>query len=1104
MQLSPEVTSQDWTSRSFVGRGREIIELSSSLDDAIAGRGRLFLISGEPGIGKTWLADEVARHAAERGMRVAWGRCWEGGGAPAYWPWVQVLRSLVVHPDRTRARPLLVTPEIGQLIPELSSETNRPAPSDPDQARFRLFDGVATILIDAARSQSLVLIFDDLHEADQDSLEMLKFVARGLRDTQIVVIGNYRDAEVRRSQMLSNAIAGLLREGDQIPLAGLAKTEVARMVEARATLAPSASFVADLHRATAGNPLFVDGVVRVLIAEGKLAGAERLDLSGFKLLEGSRGAIRKRLAILSSDAQALLTVAAVIGQEFDSSLLERVSHLRVERLSEPLEEAATSGLIVSLGGSRHRFTHPLIREALYNESAAAERIALHRRIGDALEEIYASDVSPRLAELAHHYSESRELDKAIGYLIRAGDAAAAKFAFEEATAQWSAALEFAERTASDDARMAEILFRIGEPLARGGSMRGIEYLERALGIYECLGISEKAALLHAWLARYRGGTIWETLDLGRAREHCAKADELLGGKPHEALSRAYHALAWIEIWGVNEAAGLPSARRALRIAEALNDERLEAGALAALAILLWGSGKLREGFDNFERSWALGDKWNDLPAIGSALSAGSFSFNWLRDHRALKSWVYREFVKPRQKQNPARSTLLHFACVRHAFAGELAEANRVQSECQSRHRGAAELNRAWVDYLTGDFDGAESRFRSLREFARQQGRRENVCCYGIETGGLQIGFGRYESALESFREVLAIADDGGHVPFQLNALEGLGHTYVLMGQFADARKALARCLQIMADGEDWRGLAGYVARTEALVAVAENKWRIAEGKFAEAIEILTRYECFWETILTMMDWGRSLMAAGKREEGQDKFDRAIETLRSRGADQRWIDRIEAAIPKTKPLDEALSRSEHNEFRREGAYWTVNFGGETFRLKDSKSLRVIAHLIRNPGHQFHARELAALDSPQQQIEPHFEENVGATVSTDLGDAGVVLDAQAIAEYRRRLEDLRPELEEAERCNDLGRVSLLREEAEVLTAELAAGVGFRGRERRTSSHSQRARLSVFKNIRGAIEKLREANPALGRHLANSIKTGFLCSYSPDPANPIVWRS
>jgi predicted ATPase len=367
------------TSRSFVGRRLEIVELLSSLADVITGRGRLFLISGEPGIGKTWLADEVAKVAAERGMRAAWGRCWEGGGAPSYWPWVQVLRSLVVHPDRTRARPPLVTPEIGQLIPELSSETNRPTPSDPDQARFRLFDGVAAMLKEAARSQPLVLIFDDLHEADQDSLEMLKFVARGLRDSQIVVIGNYRDTEVRRSPARSEAIAELLREGDQIPLAGLAETEVARMVEARAALVPSASFVADLHRATAGNPLFVDGVVRVLIAEGKLASAERLDLSSFRLPEGSRGAIRKRLAMLSAQAQVLLAVAAAIGQEFESVLLQRVSSVTVERLSDLLEEAAAAGIIVSLDGSCYRFAHPLIREALYNQSGAAERIVLHRR-----------------------------------------------------------------------------------------------------------------------------------------------------------------------------------------------------------------------------------------------------------------------------------------------------------------------------------------------------------------------------------------------------------------------------------------------------------------------------------------------------------------------------------------------------------------------------------------------------------------------------------------------------------------------------------------------------------------------------------------------------
>ncbi|MFZ0678883.1 ATP-binding protein [Candidatus Binatus sp.] len=567
--MSPEVTVQDSTSRSFVGRGREIVELSSSLDDAIAGRGRLFLISGEPGIGKTWLADEIARRAAERGMRVAWGRCWEGGGAPAYWPWVQVLRSLVVHPDRTRVRAPIVTPEIGQLIPELSSETNRPSPSDPDKARFRLFDGVATMLKDAARSQPLVLIFDDLHEADQDSLEMLKFVARGLRDSHIVVIGNYRDVEVRRSQMLSEAIAELLREGDQIPLAGLAEIEVARMVEARAALAPNPSFVADLHRATAGNPLFVDGVVRVLIAEGKLAGAERLNLSGFKLPEGSRGAIRKRLAMLSADAQALLAVAAVIGQEFEPGLLERVSSLAAERLSDLMAEAVSAGIIASLDRSRYRFTHPLIREALYSESASVERIALHRRIGDSLEEIHAPNPSAHLAELAHHYRQSRDIEKAISYLIRAADAAAAKFALREAESCWEDALRLFEAEGGDPERHADLLVRAAI-LRPTRETQAVERLEQALAIYAKLEMRAKSADLHIRLLDIFGNNL-VLMDQDRAETHFRKAESLLLQLPiSESLADLYHHWAWSCLWKAEIRPALEAAERSLEVAHQLN------------------------------------------------------------------------------------------------------------------------------------------------------------------------------------------------------------------------------------------------------------------------------------------------------------------------------------------------------------------------------------------------------------------------------------------------------------------------------------------------------------------------------------------------------
>ncbi|MGD0117518.1 MAG: AAA family ATPase [Candidatus Binatus sp.] len=1100
--MNPEVTVQDSASRTFVGRRREVVELSSSLDDAIAGRGRLFLISGEPGIGKTWLADEVARHSAERGMRVAWGRCWEGGGAPAYWPWVQVLRSFVVHPDRTRARPPLVTPEIGQLIPELSSETNGLAPSDPDQARFRLFDGVATMLKDAARSQPLVLIFDDLHEADQDSLEMLKFVARGLRESQIVVIGNYRDAEVRRSQMLSEAITELLREGDQIPLAGLAETEVARMVEARAALVPSASFVGDLHRATAGNPLFVDGVVRVLMAEGKLASAERLDLSGFKLPEGVRGAIRRRLAILSAHAQVLLLAAAVIGQEFDSGLLERVSTSAADSLSDLLEEAAAAGLIGSLDGSGHRFTHPLIREALYNESAATERIALHRRIGDALEVLYASDLSPHLAELAHHYRHSRDIDKAISYLTRAGDAAAAKFALRESESCWDDALNLFETIGGELEQHADLLARTASYTATerpGRETKAVERLEQALAIYEKLQMRAKAADVHVQLqAIFSGNAV--VVDLDRAETHFRKAESLLVELPaSESLANLYRHWAWLCIWKVQIRPALEAAERSVELAHQLNSSSLVARAGMAMGACLWASGRLGEAFEWLERAWQEADAINDSEAWGVTVNA-AFDLGNMGDQKQALRWLVREISRPRNAESPFIETWL-YPMQFSAFGamGELGEVRRMMSEVSASglFRWAAQF---WISFWDGKIEEAEAEMTALIQTFRHMQRAENICNFGADAAHLCRFTGHHAQAEELLREGLSYSVPGGNIALEIMGRECLAHVLADVGRTDEARSELGRCREIMATGEYWRGLAGLVEWSEAAIAVAEKRFDDADRHFAPAIEIIRRYSMRTHEGPALCDWGRALLAADHRDRALEKFDEAIELYRRVGAGQPWIDRVEAARQPARNDKPSVA----GQIRKDGHYWTVSFGGETFRLKDSKSLRVIAHLLHNPGHQFHARELAALDSPNQPVAQHFDENAGAAVSTDLGDAGVVLDAQAVVEYRHRLKDLRPEIEQAERCNDLGRLSLLRKEAEVLTAELAAGVGFQGRERRTSSHSERARLSVTKNIRGAIEKIREANPALGRHLANSIKTGYFCSYAPDAATPIVWRS
>jgi DNA-binding SARP family transcriptional activator len=466
----------------LVGRERELGELLEGLEDVLAGRGRLFLVVGEPGIGKSRLADELINRATARGVQVLIGRCWEAGGAPAYWPWVQSMRSYVrsSNPETLRSELAADAGKLAQILPELHDlfpEIEASPPPETEGARFRLFDCVASFLERIAEARPLVLAFDDLHAADEPSLLLLQYVARELAESRILLLGTYRDIDPILNDPLATTIAELVRQPltRRVALAGLSAQNVARLIELTAEVSPTRELVAGIYEETEGNPLFVGEVVRLLAQEGLLTGG-REDVERIGVPHGVREVIGRRIRRLSEGCARILTLASVLGREFGLGALESMSALPLDELLKGLDEAMFERLVGEVPGSpgRLRFAHALIRDALYEELTKARRIGLHRLAAEALENLYVADPEPHFAELAHHFflaAPGGEADKAADYARPAGDRAIASLAYEEAVRLYSLGLEALElATKPDETTRCDLLLGLGDARARAGDL----------------------------------------------------------------------------------------------------------------------------------------------------------------------------------------------------------------------------------------------------------------------------------------------------------------------------------------------------------------------------------------------------------------------------------------------------------------------------------------------------------------------------------------------------------------------------------------------------------------------------------------------------------
>jgi serine/threonine protein kinase/tetratricopeptide (TPR) repeat protein len=475
--------------RFFVGRDRDVERLRVALENTIAGRGSVAMLSGEPGVGKSRLAQEIGRRSEYRGADVAWGRCYNETGLPPYWPWVQIVRSILRSGDPDDIARALGpgAPEIGEIVAEVSEilpGLRQPAKvENPRYARFRLFESLAAFFKNIAKETPTVILLDDLQWADEPSLLFLEFLARETRDQSILILGMYQDIGLSRQHPLTEVLSGLATEPhfQRISLGNLDEEAVGKIIEITSRVPPSPGVIHLVYSQTEGNPLFVTEVVRLLNEEGALEAdvAAGSITQALRVPVGVREAIGGRLNHLPQNVNDSLTFAAVIGHEFGIRELQVV----IEQddpatLLDDMDQAVLSGMIEEVEGSpgRYRFVHLLTQQVLADQLSQTRRTILHSEIGAALEELYGINVVPHAAELARHFAEAAPIigpEKQIHYSVLAGEHALSTYAYEEALQHYQTAFDIKsaqtslsnatriDDTMQIDQQTADILFGLG-------------------------------------------------------------------------------------------------------------------------------------------------------------------------------------------------------------------------------------------------------------------------------------------------------------------------------------------------------------------------------------------------------------------------------------------------------------------------------------------------------------------------------------------------------------------------------------------------------------------------------------------------------------------
>jgi class 3 adenylate cyclase/tetratricopeptide (TPR) repeat protein len=646
----------------FVGRQSELSELRQGLENARSGRGQLVLLKGEPGIGKSRLSDEVSKLAGSIGFKIAWGRSWENEGAPAYWPWTEVLRSCLGNSFAQRVasgsnyegtktagsraadqEPVSIQLEqwLNQRKPTKDSAYSFSSPTrlaENQGERAWLFESVLQLLTDLSLSQPILLVFDDFHSADQDSLLLLQFIARHVHSLQVMIVATLRNSDSKVREEGEDIVATLAREGKTINLHGLNPEEVREVVN-EYTGQAQGSLATRLAELTEGNPFFLTEIVRLISSEGSRGKSRVFKPADFNIPRSVSKAIERRFEASSTTVRDLLTVASVIGRQFDPAVLARISGKSLQEVLNLLDEAIDAALISPelVSSGKYQFRHALITETLYDEIPTHRRRALHLSVANFIEEIYSTDLEPYFSELAHHHVSALpagDIQKAARYAELGARRALSMLAYQEASRLYEISLR-ALGPASDLHRRCRLLLDLA--FARASAEDAAELrlaCEEAASIARELdlpGEFAEAALYYGWQTSGFGTVDRKLVDI------LEEALSLIGSKDDGMRAKLLARLVQELYWSGQASRRDELSAESVRLARSTSDPGVLVRALYARYLALWRPETNDERFavlselvqvaeHNGLKIWRQRSSWpfiGELFAVGDLVGAGA-------------------------------------------------------------------------------------------------------------------------------------------------------------------------------------------------------------------------------------------------------------------------------------------------------------------------------------------------------------------------------------------------------------------------------------------------------------------------------------------------